>query len=456
MKRYDVILIGTGQATGTILPKLLSLKKRIAVVEGGRVGGTCVNWGCTPTKTLLASARVARAVRDAERFGIYAGEPRVDYGRVMERVNEIRRGSSDGFRAWLEKVTDFYDGWGSFEDAHTVRIGDARIRGEEILIHTGTLSRKPDLPGLDSIPWLDNRGLLDLAELPEHLVILGGSYIGMEFAQAYRALGSRVSVLEFSDRLVPREDPDFSDALRELLEAEGVEILLNVRAESVRTGARGGIELAYRRGDSPGTMEGSHLLAAVGRTPNTAGLDLDKAGVLLDDRGFIRVDDRCRTSVPHIFALGDVNGRGAFTHTSVHDGQIYLSALEGGSLTLRDRVPVYSLYTDPPLARVGASESELKKAGRGYRRAVLRMSEVPRAREKGETRGFVKILVDEREDFILGAGLLGTGGDEAIGILALAIRSRLPYSALTDTVLPHPTLSEMLPWMFENLEAVRP
>ncbi len=456
MKRYDVILIGTGQATGTILPKLSEMGKKIAVVEGGRVGGTCVNWGCTPTKTLVASARVARAVRDAERFGIQAGEPRIDYGRVMERVNEIRRGSSDGFRAWLEKVTDFYPGWGSFEDAHTVRIGDARIRGDEILIHTGTLSRKPDLPGIDSVPWLDNRGLLDLAELPEHLLILGGSYIGMEFAQAYRALGSRVSVLEFSDRLVPREDPDFSAVLRELLAAEGVEILLDSRAESVRPGARGGIELEYLKDGMRAVLSGSHLLAAVGRRPNTDGLDLEKAGVLRDDRGYIAVDDRCRTGVPHIFALGDVNGRGAFTHTSVHDGQVYLSVLEGGNRSLRDRVPVYSLYTDPPLARVGASETDLKSRGKGYRRAVLRMSEVPRAREKGETRGFAKILVDEGDDRILGAGILGVGGDEAIGMLALAIRSGLPYSALTDTVLPHPTLSEMIPWMFDNLEAVEP
>ena len=456
MNQYDVILVGTGQATGTILPKLLALGKRIAVVEGGRVGGTCVNWGCAPTKTLVASSRVARVIRDAERFGIRSEEPRIDYGRVMERVNEIRRGSSDGFRAWLEKATDFYAGWGSFEDPRTVRIGDTRIRGEQILIHTGTLSRKPDLPGLDSVPWLDNRSLLDLEELPEHLVILGGSYIGMEFAQAYRRLGSRVSVLESSDRLVPREDPDFSGAVRELLEAEGVECLLDTRAAFVRPSSRGGIELEYRRDGAAETVEGSHLLVAVGRAPNTDGLDLDKAGVRRDSRGYIEVDDQCRTSVPHIFALGDVNGRGAFTHTSVHDGQVYLSALEGGSRTLKDRVPIYSLYTDPPLARVGASESDLKSRGTGYRRAVLRMSEVPRAREKGETRGFVKILVDDEDDRLLGAGILGVGGDEAIGMLALAIRAKLPYTALTDTILPHPTLSEMIPWMFDNLEAVEP
>jgi len=456
MNQYDVILVGTGQATGTILPKLLALGKRIAVVEGGRVGGTCVNWGCAPTKTLVASSRVARVIRDAERFGIRSEEPRIDYGRVMERVNEIRRGSSDGFRAWLEKATDFYAGWGSFEDPRTVRIGDTRIRGEQILIHTGTLSRKPDLPGLDSVPWLDNRSLLDLEELPEHLVILGGSYIGMEFAQAYRRLGSRVSVLESSDRLVPREDPDFSGAVRELLEAEGVECLLDTRAAFVRPSSRGGIELEYRRDGAAETVEGSHLLVAVGRAPNTDGLDLDKAGVRRDSRGYIEVDDQCRTSVPHIFALGDVNGRGAFTHTSVHDGQVYLSALEGGSRTLKDRVPIYSLYTDPPLARVGASESDLKSRGKGYRRAVLRMSEVPRAREKGETRGFVKILVDDEDDRLLGAGILGVGGDEAIGMLALAIRAKLPYTALTDTILPHPTLSEMIPWMFDNLEAVEP
>ncbi|MGM0432565.1 MAG: FAD-dependent oxidoreductase, partial [Spirochaetota bacterium] len=359
MKSYDYILIGTGQATGTILSELLERGLNIAVVESDRVGGSCVNWGCTPTKALVASARAAHMARRGKDFGISTGELSVDFKAVMKRVNDMRFPASDGFRSWLEKTVDFYPGTAHFVDEHTVSIEGTKIRGEHIILHTGTRARKPDIPGIDSIHWLDNKGILDLWTLPEHLLVVGGSYVGLEFAQAFRRLGSSVTLFERSDRLITREDADIGEAAKEILSGEGITFEFNTQVTKLAASHtyQDGVTIHYQQDGKEKSLEGSHLLLAVGRVPNTDALDLDAAGVEMNDRGFINVDDVGRTSIPHIYALGDVNGRGAFTHTSVHDGQVFNDHLAGGTKKISDRIPIYAMYIDPPLARVGMSQT---------------------------------------------------------------------------------------------------
>ncbi|MGE0075033.1 MAG: mercuric reductase [Sphaerochaetaceae bacterium] len=451
MKQYDVIIIGTGQATGTILGRLLELKRSVAVIESDRTGGSCVNWGCTPTKTLIASARVAHVVRRAGEFGIDVPSQTTDFSKVMERVNAIRDAASSGFTKWLEDTVDYYRGFGRFVDSHTVKVDGTKIRGEQIVIHTGTRSRPLDIPGMDTIGWLDNKGLLDLKELPGHLLILGGSYIGMEFGQAFRRLGSDVTILEASPDLIPREDKDISAIARKVMEDEGVTCITSATVSAVSRKADGTVAVAFKQGRSSRIIEGTHLLVAVGRLPNSNALQLELAGVHTDERGFIEIDDQCRTSVPHIFALGDVNGKGAFTHTSVHDGQVFLSMLDGGDKKVTDRIPTYSLFMDPPLARVGMTERQVAEAKIPYLVSTKEMSTISRAKEKSETKGHIKILVDKRDDTILGAAVFGVGGDEIIGMLALAMQAGLRYQSIQDTVIPHPTVAELIPWMFQDL-----
>lgn len=451
MRQYDVIIIGTGQATGTVLGPLLDQGRSVAVVEAHQPGGSCVNWGCTPTKTLIASAHAAHVARRAEEFGINVAEPETDFRKVMRRVNAIRFASRDGLASWLEKSTDFYRGFGRFVDPHVVEVDGTRIRGDVIVIHTGTRARAIDIPGIDTVDWLDNKGLLDLEELPGHLVIIGGSYVGLEFSQAFRRLGSKVTILEATSRLIAREDEEFSELAREILEGEGVECITNASVSSVSRTEDGGIALRLDHGGCVQGITGTHLLVAVGRMPATDELNLDAAGVKTDDRGFIGVDDQCRTNVPHIYALGDVNGKGAFTHTSVHDGQVFLSALEGGSKRISDRVSTYALFIDPPLARLGMTEREAREANIPYRVATKRMDTISRAKEKGETLGLIKIMVDSRDDTLCGASVCGVGADEVIGMLALAMQARLRYQVIRDTVLPHPTVGELIPWMFSGL-----
>ncbi|HKL57214.1 MAG TPA: mercuric reductase [Sphaerochaeta sp.] len=451
MKNYDIIIIGTGQATGTILPKLLELNLSVAIVEGDRTGGSCVNWGCTPTKALVASARNAHMVGRSADFGVQVPDFTVDFSQVMDRMNAIRDSSTEGFTAWLDQSTDYYRTFATFIDAHTLKVGDETITGEQIIIHTGARTREPDIPGLKSVPWLDNKRLLSLTELPSHLLILGGSYIGLEFAQIFRRFGSLVTIIERSYSLISHEDSDVSKRAKAILESEGIKVVLGASTTNVQMDGDGAIELTYIQGGNEKKVSGSHLLVAVGRVPNSDKLDLEKAGVHTDDRGYIEVDDQCRTNVPHIFALGDVNGRGSFTHTSVHDGQVFLSALEGGKRTISDRIPIYCLYMDPPLARVGLSEHQARKEGKPFLVAKMQMSAISRAKEKGETKGFIKVLVSKEDDTILGASVFGVGGDEIIGMFALAMEAKLGYQHLQNTVLPHPTVAELIPFMFSNL-----
>lgn len=451
MKNYDVIIIGTGQATGTILPKLLELKLKVAVIEGERTGGSCVNWGCTPTKALLASARNAHMVRRSQDFGIQVPSFTVDFPAVMDRMNAIRNASSEGFTSWLEESTDYYRCFGKFVDAHTLSVGDEKITGDEIIIHTGARSRALDIPGMDSVPWLDNKRLLSLTELPEHLLIIGGSYIGLEFAQIFERLGSKVTIIEHEYSLISQEDADVSKRAKAILESEGIEVTLGASVTRVEEAPDKTITLSYLQGGQEKQVVGSHLLVGVGRIPNSDNLDLQVAGVKTNERGYIEVDDQCRTNVPHIFALGDVTGKGAFTHTSVHDGQVYLSALAGETRKISDRIPIYCLYMDPPLARVGLSEREATKKGVPFLVTKMQMSAISRAKEKGETKGFIKILVSKEDESILGASVLGVGGDEVIGMVALAMEAKLGYRHFQNTVLPHPTVAELIPFMFSNL-----
>ena len=453
MKSYDVIIIGTGQATGTILGKLLKQKLSVAIIEEDKTGGSCVNWGCTPTKTLIASARVAHMANRAPEFGLSIGKVQTDFSTVMNRVNTIRENGSKGFSEWLEKTVDYYRGHGSFVDSHTIAIDNSeKIRGERIIIHTGTRSRKPHIPGLDTVGYLDNKGILALKQVPEHLVIIGGSYIALEFAQAFRRFGSQVTILEASPYVIPREDTEISEIARDILEGEGIECYTNASVSSVEEGEEHPIRVAFSLDDEQRSVEGSHLLVAVGRIPNSDSLQLDRANVKTDESGYIIVDDFGRTSAQHIFALGDVNGKGAFTHTSVHDGQVFLSVLSGKEdKRISDRKLTYALYMDPPLARVGLTERQVIEAKIPYLVARKEMSSVSRAREKDETLGIIKILVDKRDDTILGGTIFGVGGDEVIGMLALAMQAKLPYTMIQDTVIAHPTVAELIPWVFDDL-----
>lgn len=452
MKSYDVILIGTGQATDLIISEFIKNKLSVAVVEGDKVGGTCVNWGCTPTKSLVASARVARMASRGADYGLEIAEIETDFTKLMERVNGIRNSASSGFRSWIEEATDFYPGWARFVDPHSILVdGDQQIRGETILIHTGARARRPQLPGIEEIPYLDNRGLLDLKELPRHLLIVGGSYIGMEFGQAFRRLGSEVSIFEYGDRIIFREDPEISEIAQSVLEKEGVEFELGAALTKVEKTSEG-LRIFYEQDGEKKEAAGSHILFAIGRIPNSDSLDLSAAGVEITEKGHIEVDEYCRSSQAHIYALGDVNGKGAFTHTSVHDGQVFLDHyFQRGSRRVSDRTLTYAMYIDPPLARVGMNAREAERRGKDYLVGEMQMSAVSRAKEKGETDGLIQVVVERGTKQILGATVFGVGGDEMIGIFALAMQAGLPYTKLQETVLPHPTVAELLPWVFSNL-----
>lgn len=451
MKKYDYILIGTGQATGTIIPELLNMKKSVAVVENDRVGGTCVNHGCSPTKTLVATARVARVVQRSGSYGIKTGSPVVAYERVRERFNRIREDSSRGMEEWLRDDTDFYPGTGRFRDSHVVTARDREIFGHTILIHTGTRAFVPDYPGVDQIDWLDNRTVLDLETLPSHLIVVGGSYVALEFAQIFRRLGSEVTVLQRSARLMSREDADIAELVRQALESEGIRVICSTDIIGFQQN-RDTVTVRFRHREEDTDVTGSHVLFAAGRVPNTGELNAEAAGVTLDEKGYVTVDDHLKTSVDHIFALGDVNRRGAFTHTSVHDGQIFLDNLRGGVLSLNDRIPISAMFIDPPLARVGMNEKQVRKSEKKALMATRPMDRVSRAIEKGETTGLIKLLVEADSERLLGAAILGVGGDEVIGMLALGMQAGLTYKQIQETVLVHPTLAEIIPWVFNDLK----
>ncbi len=455
MGKYDVIWIGTGQATGTVVPRLIKAGKSVAIVEGGRFGGSCVNYGCTPTKTIVASARAAHMARRGADFGVITGEISIDFAKVMERQNKMRHGASHGMENWLRGMDNVtvYAGFATFAGPHTVQVGDDLIEGETIVINAGGRARIFPIPGLDEVDWLDNARLLDLEALPPHLVIVGGSYIGLEFAQAFRRLGSEVTIIEAASQLMFREDADIAAATKEILESEDITIHLGANVKRLAQEAPQQIDVFFEQDGQAQQVQGTHLLLAVGRIPNSDRLNLEAAGVAVNERGYIQVNDVMQTNAPHIFAVGDINGEGAFTHTSVNDGEIFWDYYNGSDdRALSQRVPTYAMFIDPPLGRVGMSEKEARASGRPVLMAVRPMKHISRAREKDEKAGLVKILVDADTEEFLGAAILGVGGDEIINMFTTFMYTKQSYKLFRKAVLTHPTVAELMPWILDDLK----
>jgi pyruvate/2-oxoglutarate dehydrogenase complex dihydrolipoamide dehydrogenase (E3) component len=453
-RRFDAIVIGAGQAGPPMVGRIAATGKTVALIERELIGGTCVNTGCTPTKTLVASAYAAHLARRAADFGVSAGPVGVDFAAIMARKNKVVGASRSGLEAWLKGMANctVLEGHARFLSPTMVRVGDDVLEAERFFINVGCRAVVPDFPGLDQVRTLTNTTLLELDALPRRLVIVGGSYIGLEFAQIFRRFGVAVAVVEKAARLVSREDEDVSDAIREVLEAEGIEIRLE--SECIRFEPRGA-EIAVGVNCVAGEPEalGSDVLLAVGRRPNTDELGLEAAGVKVDAHGYIVVDESLKTSVPHIWALGDCNGRGAFTHTSYNDFEVAAAnLLDGAHRRVSDRIPAYALYVDPPLGRVGLTEAEARAKGHALRIGFRPMTRVGRAAEKGETRGFMKVVVDRDTDAILGAAILGVGGDEAIHGVIEAMAAGVTASAYTRVMAIHPTVSELVPTVFGELE----
>jgi pyruvate/2-oxoglutarate dehydrogenase complex dihydrolipoamide dehydrogenase (E3) component len=457
-ERYDAIVIGTGQAGPALAVRLARSGRKTAILERKRIGGTCVNVGCIPTKTLIASARAAHVARHGSDFGVVIGGPiAVDMARVKARKDEIVRQSSQGVANWLRGTpgVTLIEGHGRFEGPHTVAVNGRLLEAPAIFVNTGGRASVPAVQGLSAVPYLTSTGMMDVDFVPEHLIVIGGSYVGLEFAQMYRRFGSRVTVIEMAPRLVPREDTDVSDAIRTILEGEGIAFRLGAQCVAVsRRGAAVAVQVSCEQ--EPREVVGSHLLLAVGREPNTHDLGLDRAGVTTSARGFIEVDDELRTSAPGVWALGDVNGRGAFTHTAYNDYEIVAAnLLDGEGRRVSDRVAVYALFTDPPLARAGMTEREVRAAGRPALSGRLPMARVGRARERSETQGFMQVQVDAETKRILGASLLGIEADEAIHCIIDVMSAGQPYTAISRSVHIHPTVAELIPTLLGNLAPLR-
>jgi pyruvate/2-oxoglutarate dehydrogenase complex dihydrolipoamide dehydrogenase (E3) component len=454
MTSFDAIVIGTGQSGPALARRLAGSGMQVAVVERGRFGGTCINTGCTPTKTLVASATAMHLARRGAEFGFaIGGEVAVDMKRVKARKDTVAGLSAKGVERSLKTLKNcrVYEGHARFVSAHEIAVGTEVLSAERIFINVGGRAAVPKIAGLDQVPYLTNSSILDVDFLPRHLLVLGGSYIGLEFGQMYRRFGSAVTVVEVGPRLIAREDEDVSAAIAAFLAREGVDLRFDAHCLSV---SRRGDDIVLQLDCAEGAREvsGSHLLIATGRRPNTDDLGLERAGIKQDARGFIVVDDALRTSVPGIWALGDCNGRGAFTHTSWNDYEIVAAnLLDGEHRRVSDRIQAYALYTDPPLGRAGMSETEARKSGRRVLMATIAMEDVSRAFEKSETDGFMKILVDADTKEILGASFLGTSGDEAIHCVLDTMYAKAPYTVLQRAMHIHPTVAEFIPTMLGDL-----
>lgn len=453
--RFDAIIIGTGQAGPSLAGRLSSAGMKTAVIERKRFGGTCVNNGCIPTKTLVASARAAHVARRGADFGVNVPGPvTVDMKKVKARKDKVVARSRDGVEKQLTtlKDTTVYEGHARFTGPHEVEVRDELLTAEKIFINVGARAYVPEMPGLDQVSFFTNSSIMDVDFLPQHLVIIGGSYVGLEFGQMYRRFGSEVTVVEKGPRLIQKDSPRVSEAVKEILEGEGVHF--RVQAECL-TARRHGDGVAVGLDCAAGAREvsGSHLLLAVGRRPNTDDLGLERAGVEVDGRGFIVVDDQLRTSVSGIWALGDCNGKGAFTHTSYNDFEIVAAnLLDDDPRRVSDRIVAYALYIDPPLGRAGMTEEDVRRSGRKALVARRPMSQVGRAVEKGETEGFMEILVDAETQEILGAAILGVEGDEVIHSILDVMYAKAPYTVLKRAVHIHPTVSELLPTLLHDLK----
>ncbi len=453
---FDAIVIGTGQAGPYLTSRLTAAGMKVAVVERKLFGGTCVNTGCIPTKAMVASAYAAHLARRAAEYGVDAGPVSVDMKRVSARKAAISAKSRTGVESWLKGMPNctVFQGHARFESAHEISVDSQRLSASKIFINAGARAATPPMPGLDQIDYLTNSSMMAVDFLPEHLVIIGGSYIGLEFGQMFRRFGSRVTIVEKAPRLIAREDEDVSAAILSILEAEQIDVRLSADCIGFsRRGSQTAVHVTCQSGEPE--VIGSHVLLAIGRRPNTADLGLENAGIATDSHGYIVVDDQLRTNVPGIWALGDCNGKGAFTHTSYNDGEIAAAnLLDQDPRRVSDRIPTYALYIDPPLGRAGLTEAQARQSGRPLLIGKRPMTKVGRAVEKGETQGFMKVVVDAGTKQILGAAILGTGGDEVIHSLLDVMYAKAPYTVIQRAVHIHPTVSELVPTMLGEMKPV--
>jgi len=452
---FDAIVVGAGQAGTPLAARLSAAGMKVALVERDLVGGTCVNTGCTPTKAMVASAYAAHIARRAADYGVSIGGPvSIDMKAVKARKDRIAGASRDGLEGWIAGMENctLFRGHARFENAKSLRVGEALLRADRIFLNVGGRANVADMPGIRDISYLTNATMMEVDFLPRHLVVVGGSYIGLEFAQMFRRFGSEVTVVERGPRLIGREDEDVSGTVKDILEGEGVKFRLSAECISFAPHADGvSVGVDCSQGDS--AIVGSHVLIAIGRRPNTDDLGLDKAGVEVDSRGYIIVDDQLRTSVPGIWAMGDCNGRGAFTHTSYNDFEIVAAnLLDNDPRRVTDRIEAYALYIDPPLGRAGMTEAAARKSGRRVQLGMRPMTRVSRAVEKGEAQGFMKILVDADSSEILGCTVFGPGGDEAVHAVLDLMYAKAPVTTLQRAMHIHPNVSELLPTIAQELK----
>jgi pyruvate/2-oxoglutarate dehydrogenase complex dihydrolipoamide dehydrogenase (E3) component len=466
---YDLIWVGTGQATMSIVPRVLAAGKTVAVVEADSFGGTCVNTGCTPTKTLVAAARAIYQAGRGENFGFSIDNLKIDFEKVMALQKNNRAKATAGIEESLGnyKNCTVFKGFASFVDSNNISVNDQTLSADHIVIHVGARPRQPNVSGIDSIDWLNNEDILNLNEQPEHLAVVGGSYIGLEFSQIFRRFGSKITVFVRGPQLMPREDSDVAAIADDVLKAEGVEIIYHSEIDNVSpadSADKQAINIGYTEAGEVKSLQASHVLFAIGRQANSDTLNLEAAGINIDYRGFITVNEKVQTNHSHIYAVGDVNGKGAFTHTSVNDGELFWDHYSRQlGLNQEDpqwdrnlslRTTIYAMFIDPPLARIGLSEKDARESDRDILMATLPMSRISRAKEKQETQGIVKILVDAKSEAIIGATVFGTGGDEIIGVFAAFMATKASYKVFRRAVFPHPTVGELLPWVLDDLTAL--
>jgi pyruvate/2-oxoglutarate dehydrogenase complex dihydrolipoamide dehydrogenase (E3) component len=456
MSRYDAIIIGSGQGGNPLSQKLADQGWKVALVEKAHLGGTCINTGCTPTKTMIASAQVAHYARHADKWGVRTGDVTVDLSQIVARKDHIVSQWRSGQERKVQerKNLHLYRGHARFIESHRLRVGDQELESERIFLNTGTRVDVPPLEGLEQIDYLTNASIMQLVDVPEHLLVLGGGYIGLEFGQMFRRFGSRVTVIHRSDQILPREDSDVTEELRQALDEEGIRFILKARATRVeKEGSE--VVLAVVAGGASESLRGSHLLVATGRRPNSDDLGLEKAGVQLDRQGFVRVNNRLETNVPGIWALGDVKGGPAFTHISFNDYQIvYGNLAEGKALTTDNRIVPYAVFTDPQLGRVGVTEKEARAMGHRLKIGKIPLAWVARAIERDETAGLMKLIVDAETDRILGAAILATEGGELVQILGAVMLAGAPFTLLKGAIYIHPTLAEGFWTLMEEVKPV--